>query len=367
MLLGYTVGITADRRWEEQSGLFERRGASVQHGPSIRTLPLGSDQRLRAATDAVIARRPTVLVANTGLGIRSWFSAAETWGVAEPLTDALRLARIYARGPKASGAVQLHGLEVEERAPTERLRDAVELAMGALRPGDVVALQLDGSGASEEANRLRAAGIDVIELPVYEWTMPADVAPALRLVEDVIAGRIQAVTFTAGPAIHNLMDIAAERDLDVALRAALTSGRTVLGCVGPVCAEVAARHGLASPQLVVPRTWRLGPLVRAVADRLAERTLTVELATSTMTIAGNHVTVDDESVVLTDTEARVLTMLASEPNHVYAKSDLLRDVWRDEDADPHVVEAVVNRLRRRLGPSGRSISAVYRRGYTLRV
>ena len=367
MLLGYTVGITADRRCDEQAGLFERRGATVQHGPSIRTLPLGCDQRLRAATDAVIARRPTVLIANTGLGIRSWFTAAETWGVAEPLVDALRLARIYARGPKASGAVQLHGLDVEERAPTERLCDAVDLAMTALRPGDVAALQLDGSGTSEEANRLRAAGVDVIELPVYEWTMPADVSPALRLVEDVIAGRIQGVTFTAGPAIRNLMDIAAERDLDVALRRALTNGTTVVGCVGPVCADVATQHGLASPELVVPRTWRLGPLVRAVAERLAARTLTVDLRGSTMTIAGNHVTVDDESVVLTDTEARVLTMLASEPNHVYAKSDLLRQVWRDEDADPHVVEAVVNRLRRRLGPSGRSIDMVYRRGYTLRV
>ena len=86
-----------------------------------------------------------------------------------------------------------------------------------------------------------------------------------------------------------------------------------------------------------------------------------------LTIAGNHVTIDDESLVLTDTEAGVLTMLAWEPNHVYAKADLLRQVWRDEGADPHVVEAVVNRLRRRLGPSGRSISAVYRRGYTLRV
>jgi len=98
-----------------------------------------------------------------------------------------------------------------------------------------------------------------------------------------------------------------------------------------------------------------------------ERTLTLELRGSTMTISGNCVTVNDESVVLTDTEARVLTLLASEPNHVYAKADLLRHVWRDEDADPHVVEAVVNRLRRRLGPSGRNISAVYRRGYTLRV
>jgi len=367
MLLGYTVGITADRRGDEQAALFERRGATVQHAPSIRTRPLGSDQPLRAATDAVIARRPAVLVANTGLGIRSWFSAAETWGVADALTDALRSARIFARGPKASGAVQLHGLDVEERAPTERLRDAVELAMAVLSPGDVIALQLDGSGASEEASRVRAAGVEVIELPVYEWTMPADVAPAVRLAEDVIAGRVQAVTFTAGPAIRNLMDIAAERDLDVALRNALTNGRTVVGCVGPVCAEVAARHGLTSPHLVVPRTWRLGPLVRAVAERVAARTLTVELAAGTMTIAGTHVTVDEQSVVLTDTEARVLTMLASEPNHVYAKSDLLRHVWRDEDADPHVVEAVVNRLRRRLGPSGRSISAVYRRGYTLRV
>jgi uroporphyrinogen-III synthase len=197
--------------------------------------------------------------------------------------------------------------------------------------------------------------------------MPSDVSPALRMVEDVIAGKLQAVTFTAGPAIRNLMAIAAERDLDDALRHALTSGRTVVGCVGPVCAEAAAQQGIASPHLVMPRTWRLGPLVRAVAERLVERTLTVDLRGSTMTISGNLVTVDDESVVLTDTEARVLTVLASEPNHVYAKVDLLRQVWRDEDADPHVVEAVVNRLRRRLGPSGRSISAVYRRGYTLRV
>ena len=367
MLLGYTVGITADRRSDEQAALFERRGATVQHGASIRTLPLGSDERLRAATEAVIERRPTVFVANTGLGVRSWFSAAETWGVEGPLLETLRDARIYARGPKASGAVQQHGLEVEDRAPTERLRDAIDLAMAVLRRGDVIALQLDGSRECAEANRVRAAGIDVIELPVYEWTMPSDVAPALRLIEDVIAGRIQAMTFTAGPAIRNLMAIAAERDLDLALRRALTDGRTVVGCVGPVCAEVASAHGLASPHLVVPRTWRLGPLVRAVAERVAQRTLTVDLRGTTMTIAGNHVTVDDESLVLTDTEAGVLTMLASEPNHVYAKADLLRHVWRDEDADPHVVEAVVNRLRRRLGPSGRSISAVYRRGYTLRV
>lgn len=40
-LSGFTVGITADRRWEEQAELLRRRGACVIHGPSIRTLPIG--------------------------------------------------------------------------------------------------------------------------------------------------------------------------------------------------------------------------------------------------------------------------------------------------------------------------------------
>ena len=61
MLRGFTIGITADRRWDEQASLFERRGATVVHAPTIRTLPLGCDEPLKAATAAVIAlatRRP---------------------------------------------------------------------------------------------------------------------------------------------------------------------------------------------------------------------------------------------------------------------------------------------------------------------
>ena len=365
MLRGFTIGITADRRWEEQAALFERRGANVQHGASIRSMALGSDQRLRSATDRVIARRPAALIANTGVGIRSWFSAADTWGLGEQLTASLRDARVYARGPKASSAVQLQGFEVEARASTERLREAVDLALAQLHAGDSVALQLDGRGSSIETRRLIDAGVDVIEIPVYEWTLPEDTTPALRLAENVIAGKVHAVTFTAGPAIRNWLAIAAERDLDDALRRALAE-QCVVGCVGPVCAEVAADEGVLSPNVVVPRTWRLGPLVRAVGERLVERTLTVDVGDTTVAIAGSLVTIGERAVELTDTEAQLLTVLATQPNVVHAKSDLLRVVWRDECADPHVVEVAVNRLRRRLGPLGSRITAVHRRGYTLR-
>src|SRR5437867_76831 len=79
----------------------------------------------------------------------------------------------------------------------------------------------DGRGSSAETARLIDAGVDVIELPVYDWTLPDATGPALRLAENVIAGKVHAVTFTAGPAIRNWFAIAAEHEMDRALRRAL--------------------------------------------------------------------------------------------------------------------------------------------------
>lgn len=366
MLRGFTVGITADRRWDEQLALFERRGATVLHGPAIRTLPLGAEGPLREATEAVIARPPEVLVANTGLGIRSWLGAADSWNLGDQLLHALRATRIYARGPKASGAVHSAGLPVTGRSPTERLSEAVDLALAGIRPGQRVVLQVDGSGESVEADRLRAAGAEVIAVPVYLWKLPEDRRPALRLAESIIAGRVHAVTFTAGPAVRNWMAIAADAGIDDDLRVALNGGGVVLGCVGPVCAEAVVACGIDPARLVLPGVSRLGPLVRAVADALAARVITVDVGGSRLVVTGTVATIEGEEVSLSDTEARLLATLARRPNIVFTKEHLLRDVWGSETDDPHAVEVGIARLRRRLGSHGRAVASVHRRGYTLR-
>ena len=365
-LTGFTVGVTADRRWDEQAALFERRGAAVIHGPSIRTLPLAAETPLRCATDDVIARPPDVLVANTGLGVRSWFANADTWGMGPALIAALTNSRIYARGPKASGAIHSAGLTVAGVARTERLNEVVNLAIESLRPGERVVVQLDGSGTATELDRLRSAGAEVVTLPVYRWTLPDRKQPALRLAESVIAGRVQAVTFTAGPALRNWLAIAAEHDVDVQLREALTDGRVVVGCVGPVCAEAAATERLLSPHLVQPDAFRLGPLVRAVTERLTDRRTTLRLGSISMTLSGNVVFLGGECVSLTDTESRLLSTLAGRPNAVFTKENLLRTVWAGTVADTHTVEVGIARLRKRLGPYGKAVRSVHRRGYTLR-
>jgi uroporphyrinogen-III synthase len=261
--------------------------------------------------------------------------------------------------------VHAAGLEVASRARTERLSEAVDQVLGSLQPGEVVAFQIDGAGAPPEIDRLVAAGADVIALPIYEWKLPSDDRPAVRLAEAVISGRVHAVTFTANPAIGNWMTIAAEHGIENELRDALTDRRVIVGCVGPVCAEAAVRHGLGSGHLVVPDTWRIGPLVRVVEQRLVTRIITVTVDGACVQLAGTTGSIDGELFTMSDVEARLLAEMARTPNVVRPKTDLLRAVWGAGASDPHVVEVTVARLRRKLGARGGAIASVHRRGYML--
>ena len=336
------------------------------HGPTIRTLPVSAEGPLRRATEEVIAYPPAVLIANTGLGIRSWFANADSWGLGRALETALARTRIYARGPKASGAVHAAGLAVAARAGSERMRELVDLIIETVQPGERVVVQLDGSWESPETDRLRRAGAVVVTLPTYRWTLPEDPGPALRLAESVIGGRVQAVTFTAGPSIVNWMSMASDAGLADPLREALTDGSTVVGCVGPVCAEVAANQNLLSPHLVQPDAFRLGPMVRVVTERLTQRAVTIHVGPNALVLSGQAVLVSGECIGLSDTEARLLAALAERPNVVLTKDHLLKAVWGDAGLDTHIVEVAIARLRRRLGPHGSCIRSVPRRGYTIR-
>ena len=67
-LSGFTVGVTAARRADELGAMLERRGATVQHAPALRIVPLADDTQLLAATrelmytaSSLLARRPMSL------------------------------------------------------------------------------------------------------------------------------------------------------------------------------------------------------------------------------------------------------------------------------------------------------------------
>jgi uroporphyrinogen-III synthase len=260
-----TVGITADRRAEEQAVLFARFGIDTVLGAALGTIVDPSESPLEAVTKALIADPPDDVVANTGFGIRAWLAAAGEWGVEDSLKRALSGSRIVARGPKAAGAIRSAGLPLAWRATTEQLVEVAAHLVEQGVAGHRVAVQRHGVEDAHLAGALQAAGAIVIDVPVYRWTVPPDRGPAVRLVESVCEGGIDAVTFTSGPAIRNLLAISAQVGLDHELVAACND-RVLTACVGPVCAAVAEELGLHDP--LVPEHWRLGAMVRLVAERL---------------------------------------------------------------------------------------------------
>ena len=265
-LAGLTVGITAERRADEQARLFADRGAATVLGPALRVTSAGDDDALRAATEAVIADPPDLLLASTGFGMKAWLEAADGWGRRAALVGALGRARVANRGAKAASANNAVGLREWYRAPNERFEELLTAVLAERLDGARVVLQLHGTAMPRTVARLVAAGADVVEVDAYRASLPEDRAPALALAEAACAGELAAVTFTTAPAVHNLFVIAAAAGLDADLRGAL-NGPVVAACVGPVCAEGAAEEGVTAP--LVPERSRLVPLVHAVTERLA--------------------------------------------------------------------------------------------------
>lgn len=362
-LAGYTVAVTADRRREEQIELLRRRGADVVEGSTIRTAPLGDDGLFRAAVASLVASPPDVTVLLTGLGVRTLVAAAESVGMGDEVHRAVASSEVLTRGPKATGAAITAGLEVTWRTAGERSSELVEHLAGHAAAGARIAVVRDGDQRPLTSSALAALGADVVDVPVYVWSMPHDLTPALRLLDAVCSGSVDAVTFTSSPALRNLAALAeADGRLDALVAAMNTSVLPV--CIGPVCAESAVSLGVRSP--VVPGRARLGAMVLVLAAELAGRARSVEVGGVEVVLQGSLARVGSEEFRLAGRERAVLQVLVDAGGAVVAKELLLRRVWGDAAAThPHAVEVTVGRLRRRLGPVGAAVQTVPRRGYRL--
>jgi len=136
----------------------------------------------------------------------------------------------------------------------------------------------------------------------------------------------------------------------------------LVAAVGPVTAAPLERAGIPSVQ---PERARLGALVRTVVEQLpARRTRTVSAGDHRLELRGHSVLVDGRPVELTARQVGVLSALVEGGGRVLSRADLLRAAW-DEPADEHAVEMTVARLRTALGPAGRTVETVVKRGYRL--
>ncbi|MGA4798596.1 uroporphyrinogen-III synthase [Streptomyces lavendulocolor] len=358
-LAGFTVGVTAARRADELGALLERRGAAVQHAPALRIVPLADDAELLDATKALIGHAPDVVVATTAIGFRGWLEAADGWGYGEELLDRLRAAQVLARGPKVKGAVRAAGLTEEWSPASDSMAEVLDRLLGQDMTGRRVALQLHGEPLPGFVEALRAAGAEVVVVPVYRWMPPEDLAPLDRLIDATVSRSLDAVTFTSAPAGASMLARAQDRGLLPDLLDALRHD-VLAACVGPVTALPLQAHGVDTVQ---PARFRLGPLVQSLCQELPSRARTLPVAGRRIEIRGHAVLVDGDLRPVPPAGMSLLHSLARRPGWVVSRADLLRAL-PGAGRDEHAVETAMARLRSALG-APKLIQTVVKRGYRL--
>ncbi|MGR4850246.1 uroporphyrinogen-III synthase [Streptomyces sp. LARHCF252] len=358
-LAGFTVGVTAARRAEELGALLQRRGATVLHAPALRIVPLADDSELLAATKEIIHQVPDIVVATTAIGFRGWVEAADGWGLGEDLLARLGGVRIMARGPKVKGAVRAAGLTEDWSPSSESMAEVLDRLLEEGVDGLRIAIQLHGEPLPGFVESLRAAGAEVVGVPVYRWMPPEDIGPVDRLLDAMVSRGVDALTFTSAPAAASLLSRAEERGLLPEVLAAL--GHDVLpACVGPVTALPLQGHGIDTVQ---PERFRLGPLVQLLCQELPGRARSLPIAGHRVEIRGHAVLVDGDLKPVPPAGMALLRALSRRPGWVVARAELLRAL-PGAGRDEHAVETAMARLRTALG-APKLIQTVVKRGYRL--
>ncbi|MGL5859220.1 MAG: uroporphyrinogen-III synthase [Angustibacter sp.] len=358
---GFVIALTCDRRAQELAAAFTRRGAQVMQAPVLRIVPVVEDAQVHDATRRLIEHPPDDVVVTTAIGFRGWVEAADAAGLAPDLLRVLGQARILARGPKGRGAIRAAGLVEAWSAQSETTAEVVRHLLDEGVAGRRIAVQQHGLPDAHLLDQLTAAGAELETVRLYRWDGPPDPAAVQRVVDATAAGSVDAVVFTSAPGSQAFLDAAATAGRSSQVLQALRS-HVVAAAVGPVTAGPLVVAGL---DPVVPDRYRLGALVRALADHLATcRVLQVCTPAGVLQVRGQGATLDGRPLALSPVPLAVLRELCRTPGQVVGRPELLA-VMAD-GADAHAVEMAIGRLRAGLGRRD-VVQTVVKRGYRLAV
>ncbi|MDQ1106317.1 uroporphyrinogen-III synthase [Nocardioides zeae] len=363
-LSGFTIGVTAARKVEEQVALLERRGAATVWAPALALDPRRvDDATLRAVTEEVLARPVDLFLATTGIGMKAWFDAAESWGLLDDLVAHLGRAEILARGPKSVGALRRRGLRELWSPESERFDDVLAHLRGRDLTDAHIVVQEHGQSLSMVAHALRRLGAVVTSVAVYRVEAAEDPTPMFGLIDHIADRSVDAVTFTSAPAVAALMEAAASVGRRDEVVAAFQAD-VLAASVGPVTTAAFELWGVPT---VEPDRARLAAMVKMLETELPLRSegLALEAGGHLLRLVGDTVLVDGVEAPLTPAPLAVLHALAENPGAVVPRRTLLAALPRGADGSDHAVDMAVARLRAAVGT--KVVQTVVKRGYRLAV
>lgn len=262
-LAGRVIAVPETRQLDVLAGLLERRGAVVLRCPLVEIHDHPDQAAVRAWLERFTTDVPTWTVFYTGEGVERLRAAAERARLDDAFRAALARTKIVTRGPKPKRALKQLGSTpaLEAAAPTT---DGLIAALGEVEvAGRRVAVQLYSADQDRAlVDMLAARGAVVDCVAPYVYASAADDERVARVVDELAAGRVDAIAFTSKSQVQRLFEVARSGEREQALRSGLE--RAKVAAVGPVVAAELAAAGVRVD--AIPRdSFTMKPLVTALS------------------------------------------------------------------------------------------------------
>ena len=265
-LNGKTLAFVEARMPEEMASLIQRHGGVPYSAPVMQEVYLKDSPEVHQLIDDICAGKVDAMVLLTGAGTNALIQTAAGMGKEQEFIKCLDQRTVIARSPKPARVLRRHKIHIDVMPPEPfTSQDLIASLKDMDLKGKQVALQHYGGPNSYLVRSLGELGAKVRDVTLYTWGLPEDEAPVVQLIDDMAAGKIDALAFTSQPQVGNLLDIAGRVGKEESLRQSM-AGPVVVASVGPVWRRRLGEAGVKVD--VEPEHPHMGNLVMAVAEHL---------------------------------------------------------------------------------------------------
>ena len=268
-LNGYRILILETREEAQFSRLLAEQGADVLQCPMVAIDDVPDPAPVEAWIRRSIGSPFDDLVLMTGEGLRRLMKVVRRIDVEKDFVAALGRMRKFARGPKPGRALREVGLEPQQTTEKPTSEGIAEMLSRIDLKGRRLGLQLypdKDHGVLIGAIRAQGASVDTV-LP-YVYDARAADANIVTAIEEMAAGRIDAIALTSSGQARRLFVVAEAHGCEPRLREALA--RTPIASVGPVVSDELRTHGLQAHISPPDGAYFMKPLISAMALELGK-------------------------------------------------------------------------------------------------
>jgi uroporphyrinogen-III synthase len=268
-LNGYRILILETREEAQFSRLLAEQGADVLQCPMFAINDAPDPTPVEAWIRRAIERPLDDLVLMTGEGLRRLMKVVRRIDMEKDFVAALAKARKFARGPKPGRALREIGLEPQQTTEKPTSEGIAEMLSRIDLKGRRLGLQLyPDKDHSTLVGAITAQGASVDRVLPYVYDAKAADGNIVTAIEEMAAGRIDAIALTSSGQARRLFDVAQAHGCEPRLREALA--KTPIASVGPVVSDELKTHGLQASISPAEGAYFMKPLISAMAIELAK-------------------------------------------------------------------------------------------------